>query len=235
MNKAVRLRSIRRAGARSFGVRRESGAFTAKAELSLRTPRRGRIQTGDWEGVPPCCTRPKAGLRPAVHKANAELREVCLRFFACSNSATRYGVLRMTLLNGCVAKCTNVVHFDLAGYKVRPSLLFPACPDWATVCQRRALLHHTHHEPAFLGSLRHQWVAPPHLLQTSRFACSDQRPAIGPQFQASPRSARRWVIAPHPDRLCFARAKGEACTHEFGVARHHAGQGWRTGRDDVTG
>ena len=96
------------AGERSFGVHRDSGAFTAKAELSLRTPRRGRIQTGDWEGVPPCCTRPKAGLRPAVHKANAELREVCLRFFACSNSASRYGVLRMTAINGYVGKCTNV-------------------------------------------------------------------------------------------------------------------------------
>src|SRR5207245_5112978 len=50
----------------SFGVRRESGSFTAKAELSLRTPHRRRVQTMEREGAPHCCTRQKAGLRPAV-------------------------------------------------------------------------------------------------------------------------------------------------------------------------
>ena len=34
----------------------------------------------------------------------SEAKGLVVRFFAA---------LRMTLLNGCVAKCTNVVHFDL--------------------------------------------------------------------------------------------------------------------------
>ena len=53
------------------------------------------------------------GLRPAIHKVSTEMKDLRRRFFAYSNSATRYGVLRMTLLNGCIAKRTNVVHFDL--------------------------------------------------------------------------------------------------------------------------
>src|SRR2546430_309665 len=57
--------------------------------------------------------RQKAGLCPAIHKVSTEMKDLRRRFFAYSNSATRYGVLRMTLLNDCIAKRTNVVHFDL--------------------------------------------------------------------------------------------------------------------------
>jgi len=63
-------------------VRRDSGAFTAKAELSLRTPRRGRIQTVNRAGALRCCTRQKARLRPAVQKASAQMLDMSHRFFS---------------------------------------------------------------------------------------------------------------------------------------------------------
>ncbi len=54
--------------------------------------------TVDRECVPHRYARQKAGLRPAVHKASAELRALRQRLFACSHSTKRYGVRRMTTL-----------------------------------------------------------------------------------------------------------------------------------------
>ena len=47
--------------------------------------------TVNREGVPHRCAQQKAGLRPAVHKASAELWDLRRRFFACSHSATGLG------------------------------------------------------------------------------------------------------------------------------------------------
>src|SRR5207249_12007102 len=58
--------------------RRHTSAFTVKAELSLRTPRRWRVQTVEQKGAPHCFTRQKAGLRPAVHTASAKMRDLRL-------------------------------------------------------------------------------------------------------------------------------------------------------------
>ena len=46
-----------------------------------------------------------------------------LRINSAKGLAVRFfAALRMTLLNGCVAKCTNVVHFDLVDSHSRKSL-----------------------------------------------------------------------------------------------------------------
>jgi len=52
--------------------------------------------TVDRDGASHCCAQQKAGLRPAVQKARAQMLDMSHRFFACSLSAQRYGVLRMT-------------------------------------------------------------------------------------------------------------------------------------------
>ena len=52
--------------------------------------------TVEREDAPHRFAQQKAGLRPAIHKASIELKDLRLRFVAGSHSATRYGVLRMT-------------------------------------------------------------------------------------------------------------------------------------------
>ena len=71
MNKAVRLRSTRRAGQRSFGVRQPRWRFRCPPAAEL-----------DGEDARRSWARPKAGLRPAVQKARAHMLDMSHRFFS---------------------------------------------------------------------------------------------------------------------------------------------------------
>src|SRR5438034_4508117 len=71
MNKAVRLRSTRRAGQRSFGVRQPRWRFRCPPAAEL-----------DGEDAQRSWARPKAGLRPAVQKARAQMLDMSHRFFS---------------------------------------------------------------------------------------------------------------------------------------------------------
>src|SRR5438093_12147028 len=89
MNKTLRLMSTSPVPAHEvLECASSAGAFAAPSP------------TVDRDGASHCCAQQKAGLRLAVQKARAQMLDMSHRFFACSLSATRYRVLRMTLLMG---------------------------------------------------------------------------------------------------------------------------------------